>query len=1106
MRPENCTFASPRLGVIPLRSSHHSTSRGPPRCPPTLRRGRVIGTTHRGAASGPHPRPARCDLPMRFPAFSRQPIALTILLALLAVGSAMTAAPADDTEVLPPVDYTTDVKPILQRHCYDCHSASAQEAGLRVDTAVLAIEGGDSGAGIVPGKSAESRLLAVVTGESEDVARMPLDADPLTAEEIDILRRWIDAGAPHPGDEVAERAHKYDTSHWAFQPVERPSVPRFDASGDIHNAIDAFIHKRLMEAGVKPSDEADRVTLIRRLYLDLLGVLPSPAEVDDFLADDQPAAYERLVDRVLASPRYGERWGRHWLDAARYADSNGFTIDGERTMWPYRDWVIAALNADMPFDQFTIEQLAGDMLPDPTTEQLVATGFHRNTLANQEGGTDDEQFRVESVVDRVNTTGAVWMGVTIGCAQCHEHKFDPFSQRDYYRLYAVFNSTADNNDAGGLAPKIDLPTPDQAARRKQIKDAIAQLKQQRTDREQELAQSQADWEQNAQSAAASGWHVIEPIGVVSTGGADITRQEDASWLVSGAIPGHDVYEIRFPPPEEPVTALRLEVLPHASLPKGGPGLAGNGNFVLTGFELAIENPSTETTEEAPTPISIQEAFADHSQPNYPVAHAIDDDPMTGWAINGAPDGLNVRRVATFVLDAPPESAAGQTWIIRLRHESAANTSYQIGCFRLSRTQAPSDAIRLPEHLLAALAVPAEERSKEQQEQITQAFRKADESWRELTAQIDAQQQKLNSLNGTIPTTLVMQELDEPRETFVQIRGNFLELGARVEPGVPEVLPDVPAEEGTITRLDLAQWLVSPQHPLTARVTVNRIWQRFFGVGLVATENDFGTQGSPPTHPELLDWLASELIRRDWSLKSMHRLIVTSAAYRRSSHQRDDLAEVDPRNRLLARQSRVRLDAEVIRDACLSASGLLADAMGGPPVHPPQPEGIYLFTQSAKPWPESQGENRYRRGLYTQFWRSSPHPMMPTFDAPDANSTCTRRVRSNTPLQALTLANDRSFVELAQGFARRVLTEAEPYDEGRLRYAVRCALCREPQPAELTRLSEFLQRQQQAYAAHPELAKAAAPDGLPAGVSVESAAAWTALTRVLLNLDEFITRE
>ena len=1043
---------------------------------------------------------------MRSPDSKRPRIAFIALLGLIAAAFAIPSAPADDADPLPPVDYTRDVKPILEMHCYDCHSASDQQAGLRVDTAALTIEGGDSGPAVIPGKSQESHLLAVLTGESEEVDRMPLDSDPLSDEEIDIVRRWIDAGAEYPDDEVAEVAHKLQTAHWAFQPIVRPAVPRLEGRRDVRNEIDAFILQQLIAAGIEPSVEADRVTLIRRVYLDLLGVLPTPAEVDAFLADDQTGAYERLVDQVLASPRYGERWGRHWLDAARYADSNGFTIDGGRTMWPYRDWVINAFNADMPFDQFTIEQLAGDLLPDPTTEQLVATGFHRNTLANQEGGTDDEQFRVESVVDRVNTTGAVWMGVTIGCAQCHEHKFDPFSQRDYYRLYAVFNNTADNNDAGGLAPKVDLPTPQQAAQRQQLKEAIAQLTQQRTAREAELAKEQPDWEIGLQQAASEEWQVVETADVVSQGGATILRQDDASWLVTDNAPQHDTYEVRFAAPATAVTAVRLEVLPHESLPKGGPGLAGNGNFVLTGFELAVEPAAAEDAENKQVPLKIREAFADHSQPKYPIAHAIDDDPMTGWAINGAPGGLNVRRVATFVLDTPTEPAEGQAWIIRMRHESAANTSYQVGCFRLSLTGASSESLKLPEDLLAALRLPAEERSKEQQDQITQAFRQTDDSWRDLTAQIDAQQKQLNSLNGSIPTTLVMKELDEPRETFVQIRGDFLRKGARVQPGVPEVLPTISSEAEPATRLDLAEWLVSPEHPLTARVTVNRIWQRFFGVGLVETENDFGTQGAPPTHPELLDWLASEMIHRGWSLKSMHRLMVTSAAYRRSSHQRDDLTETDPRNRLLARQSRVRLDAEVIRDACLSASGLLAGKMGGPPVHPPQPEGIYLFTQSAKPWPESQGEDRYRRGLYTQFWRSSPHPMMPTFDAPDANSACTRRVRSNTPLQALALANDRSFVELAQGFAVRVLTEAEPYDEGRLRHAVRCALCREAEEAELARLSEFLQDQQTAYSANPELAKAAAPTNLPEGVPVEAGAAWTTVARVLLNLDEFITRE
>ncbi|QDU38923.1 Planctomycete cytochrome C [Maioricimonas rarisocia] len=1026
-------------------------------------------------------------------------LAIQRIVAVAAIGLGLpvcaTAGAEDRT-----IDYVRDVKPILRAHCYECHGGSRVQAGLRLDTAEFAIDGGDTGAGLVVGDSAASRIVQAIEGASDEISQMPLEKPPLSPEQIATIRLWIDQGARHPEDEEPLGEGEIVSDHWSFQPLTHPAVPVDETSTWGQNAIDAFILRKLKQAGLQPSPEADRRTLIRRLSLDLTGLLPSPDEIDAFLADTGPGAYERLVDRLLASPHYGERWGRHWLDLARYADSNGFTIDGPREIWPYRDWVIHALNDDMPFDQFTIEQLAGDLLPEATLQQIVATGFHRNTLANQEGGTDDEQFRVESVVDRVSTTGSVWMGLTIGCAQCHDHKFDPITMRDFYRMYGVFNSTADNNDAAGLAPKVSLPSPQHRQKLSELNTQLADARKRQKELEAALAPRQQEWEASLAEHEPVTWNVVEPTRFVSSDGAEIQVLDDGSLLVGGTIPNHDDYEVEFTS-NGTVTAIRLEVLPHDSLPKKGPGLAGNGNFVLTEFALQHGAESGEVQS-----IPLASATADHSQKDYPVAAVLDGDHKTGWAINVSSGNMNVARTAIISLAEPLEGDSPTPLTAVLYHRSPPNRKYQIGRFRLSTTNASADELMTSPEVLAAARIAPDERTDEQRTLLQKTFRDAQPDWQTAVREVAGLQKRIAALNKTIPTTLVMKELEQPRETFIHVRGNFLRKGKPVTPGVPAVLPEGEAAGERFTRLDLAKWLVNPEHPLTARVTVNRVWQRYFGQGLVQTENDFGTQGIPPTHPELLDWLAGEFIRQGWSLKQLHRLIVTSATYRQSSAVRADLLKADPANLLLGRQSRLRLEAEIVRDIALTAAGVLTPKVGGPPVYPPQPEGIYAFTQNRKPWPEEQGPDRFRRGLYTYFWRSSPHPMMPTFDAPDANTTCTRRVRSNTPLQALTLANDRTFIELSQALALRILAESPDYDPGRIRHGFVCALGREPTAEESDRLLQFLDGQRARFAASTEAAAAIAPESRPADVPIEEGAAWTTVARVLLNLDEFITRE
>jgi mono/diheme cytochrome c family protein len=850
-------------------------------------------------------------------------------LAVLWFPGAWLCSPAGAADPAP-VDFAREIAPLFSRYCQKCHGAERARGGLRVDTAAGLTAGGDSGPLFAATPDTPALLWQVLSG-AEGVSAMPPAENPRpTADELALVRRWLDEGAQRPATDapVAAATAPADprASHWAFRPIRRGVPPQVAPGSPVRNPLDQFILARLGAEQLTPAPEADRVTQIRRLSFDLLGLPPSPSEVAAFVEDTAPHAYERLVDRLLQSPHFGERWGRHWLDLARYADSNGFTRDTARSIWLYREWVVEALNRDLPFDQFTIEQLAGDMLPGATQAQQIATGFHRNTLVNEEGGTDPEQFRVESVVDRVNTTGQVFLGLTIGCAQCHEHKYDPISQREYYQFYAFLNNADE--------PRLEVPTPEQLAqqlpqRRDQLQAEIAQLEQQFATRQAEFEQAIAAWEKTVS--------------------------------------------------EEARKQLPMEVL----------------------------------------------------------------------------NALNLSPVM---------------------------------------------------------------RSEQNRKDLAAYYRKQPEA-RQAFPELEEIVRRVEQL-PQFTTTLVMRERSEPRSTRIHIRGDFLRHGAEVEPAVPGVLPPLAVLSDRPNRLDLARWLVDPRNPLTARVTVNRMWQKLFGRGIVETENDFGLQGTPPSHPELLDWLAAEFMQptvgaspgsdlgaqAPWSVKRLLKLLVCSATYRQSSVHRPELAEIDPANRLYARQQRVRLEAETIRDAALAASGRLDRRVGGASVNPPQPAGVYDFTQDKKPWATSTGPDRYRRGMYTYLWRSSPYPALTVFDFPDANVACTRRNRSNTPLQSLTLANDLQFLELAQALAQRVLAEGQPDDSSRLRLLWRLALAREPGGVELQRLSDLLAQQREGFAGHDSEAAQLAGQGAENAPPDGERAAWTALARVVLNLDEFITRE
>ena len=810
--------------------------------------------------------------------------------------------------------FENEVRPILSAQCAACHNDKLRTSGLSLANREGILTGGNRGEAATPGSPDDSLLVHAIRYDND--LKMP-PSGKLVPTELAALTRWVELGLPWPSKELSRKPAGDAAMHWSFQPIRRPREPKVSDRSWARNSIDRFILARLEKEGLTPSPEAEKATLARRVYIDLLGLLPTPEQVDAFVADDRPDAYEDLVDEALSSPHYGERWGRHWLDLARYADSNGYNSDGPRQIWMYREWVIDALNRDLPFDQFVIEQIGGDLLPNATKQQMVATGFHRNTLLNLEGGVDFEQYRTEAVVDRVDTTGMAFLGLTLGCARCHDHKFDPVSQREFYRFFAFFNSidelSGEFNDKEGRArafePVLEFGTPEQYARREAIEAQLDVMEEELERYKDQLIEKQAEWE-------------------ASLGDEELEK--------------------------------------------------------LTPGQRAI------------------------------------------------------------------------------------------------------------------LMIPTAERHEVQHGSIRGAYFGQDAAHQERRKAVAA----VTKLKPEVPSTLVMRELPSPRTTHVLLGGEFLDKGVKVTSGTPAALPALPHKE-RYTRVDLARWLVNKKNPLTPRVTMNRIWQRYFGRGIVETENDFGTQGSPPTHPELLDWLASKFIDQGWSLKAMHRLIVTSATYRQSSAHRPDAAKKDPRNDLLARQNRLRVESEIVRDLALSASGMLTPEIGGPSVFPAQPLDVMIRNT----WKESEGPARYRRGLYTYFWRLSPHPGLMVFDSPSALTITTKRNRSNTPLQALTLLNDTGFHEFAQGLAQRILSERpDASNAERVEHVFRLCLARPPREMEKARIESLLASQLDELMTSPDEAKELLPLPTPDGANIPATAAWTIVSGVLLNLDEFITRE
>jgi hypothetical protein len=1027
----------------------------------------------------------------------------------LAYPALVAAFVAGAAELPPPakrkIDFVKDIQPILENRCYECHSAQKHKAELRWDVKKLALKGGESGPAIIPGKSAESRMVQLVSGMNPDLV-MPQKGERLAPEQIGLLRAWIDQGANWP-DGVDKVGYTDPKDHWAFKSPVRPREPVVRNKAWARNAIDKFILAKLETESLAPSPEADRATLIRRLSLDLTGLPPKIEEIDRFLADTSDRAYEDLVERLLSSPHYGECWGRHWLDVARYADSNGFEKDATRSIWPYRDWVIKAFNRDLPFDQFTIEQLAGDLLPEPTLEQRVATGFLRNSMMKQEGGIEPEQFRVETIIDRMDAVGRAWLGLTIACAQCHNHKYDPISQKEYYQLFAFLNN--DNE------PSIEVPTPEQRKKRDEITNKVRSMIDQAISDTPDLDEKMSEWEKSIANAAGN-WTVLAPSEWLNFA-TKYEKQSDGSLLGGGDVKPGAVTHIWVDTTLTNITGFCVEAMMHPNLPYGGPGLVAKGSWLLKEFTAeayAITN-ATVTNK-----IVFRRALADMEAPGFSVTNAIDGNTEKGgWTAATVPVRRNSEHRAVFECAEPIRGFPGGT---RLKfavyqkhsngdgHNGVVDTESKLDChtfghFRISATTEPAPLTVDPlTKEQRALLTRTASRTGEEKRQLFDVYRFHATNFAKLNKEID------NTLTNWVyaPTTLALQPRAEPRPAHIFKRGDWQRPGPEVSPDTPAILHPFP-KDAPRSRLGFAKWLVDRKNPTTARAIVNRIWQVYFGQGLVTTPEDFGTRVDAPSHPELLDWLACEFMDSGWSFKRIHGLITQSATYRQSSKVTPELYAKDPYNRLLARGPRFRVEAETVQDIALAASGLLNPKVGGPSVRPPIPSSVGDTVYGGFAWPESTGEDRYRRGMYTFWKRSLPFPSLLAFDAPPAETACTRRVRSNTPLQALTTLNEKTFVEAAQAMGLRIMKQGGDDDRHRATYAFRLSTGRTPSEPELQSVVSFYDEQFRYFEDRTSDALkvgSISQTNIPPNVNLHKVAAWAMVTRALLNLDETITKE
>ena len=1109
-----------------------------------------------------------------------------------------------------PVDFNRDIKPILSKNCFACHGPDEthREAGLRFDERESAVKVRKRGAVIVPGKPDMSLLIQRVVSKDENDRMPPTDShEPLTGEQVAKLKQWIQDGAEF-------------APHWAFVKPKRYALPEVKSKDRVRNSIDPFILAKLEGLQLTLAPDADRYALIRRLSFDLRGLPPTMAEVDAFVKDTSPNAYEKVVDRFLNDSAYGERWARVWLDLARYADSAGYGSDPLRpNMWRYRDWVIDAFNANKSYDLFTIEQIAGDLLPNATLDQKIATAFHRNTMTNTEGGTNDEEFRTAAIKDRVDTTSQVWMGLTMGCAKCHTHKYDPITQTEYYRFYAMFNQSADA-DRGDESPLIAAPTTEQEQRIKIVEAKLLELRKQLDVATPELTAAQTKWEASMRPEVA--WNKLKVADVKAQNGK-LESLPDGIVKLAGELPNNDSFTITTELAPGTVNAIRLETFAAANnfvltgvsatigdgvkkspigkivrveIPgqgkmvslaevqvfRGGQNIAmkgeakqsstdydgppklaidGNTNGMyneakstthtaieanpwwevsladagaidrlmiwnrtdggvgdrLSNFRVAIldekrnvvweqtvANPPSPSLELSPSGIqsfAFTDAFADHSQDTFPVANALNG---KGWAVGPK---MQEPHWAVFLLDRPRTFTEATTMTFKLEFQSK-HEKHILTQFRLSATNDEKIKGRagIAPELRAALDVPTEKRTPQHQSVINTAFRAQEPSLKPIRDQIAA----LEKDKPQIVMLPIMQELpaNQLRKTRLLIKGDFLNPGDPVEPGTPATFHAF-SKEDPANRLGLAKWLISSENPLTARVAVNRFWAQLFGVGLVETEEDFGSQGEQPSHPELLDHLANQFIDLKWDMKAFLKLIVMSSTYQQSSKVTPDAFAKDPSNRNLSRAPRFRLEAEMVRDQALAISGLLSQKTHGPSVYPPQPEGLWQAAfNGQRTWATSTGEDRYRRGLYTFWRRTVPYPSMAALDAPSREFCVMRRIRTNTPLQAFVTMNDPCFVEASQALARRLVKEGGATPEERIAFGLKLCLARPGNDVQIRTLVKLYQSELAHYRGDlPNAMKMATnPLGpLPEGMDTAELAAWTVVANVLLNLDGVLTK-
>jgi len=1003
--------------------------------------------------------------------------------------AALLAPLGTDSVIAREIDFSRDVLPILSDKCFHCHGPDPKEArkgDLRLDDESDAKRDRDGYRVLDPTNPAQSELLARITAaDVEDLMPPPDVGRPLSAEQIETLKLWVAQGA------------KWG-QHWAFERVKRPT---FGQAG-VH-PIDELVSRQLQANGMNANPRADRRTLIRRLKLDLTGLPPTPGQVERFLEDDQPGAWNRLVTRTLASPAYGERMAWDWLEAARYADSNGYQGDRERSMWPWRDWVVRAFNDNMPFDEFTIQQLAGDLLPNATHEQILATGFNRNHMINGEGGRIAEENRVDYVFDMTETMGTVWLGLTLNCSRCHDHKFDPLTQREYYEFTAFFNQTPVNGGGGDPAtpPIIETGSPELRA---DIDAAakVATLKQAQVEaRQKAIAAKQTEWEAKSREALAKlktdDWVLMTPIEAKAKG-QTLTIDSSGAVLASGDNPEKDEYELVYRLAKGVVTAFKLEAVRHPSMTEGRLARSDSGNFVLTDVRFR--------PKEAKDALSISGSQATFEQGSHKIGTTYDSDPGSGWAVW---DGRTIDRnhSAMFRLKDVLNAEAEGELRVALKFNSSAK-HHNMGYFRLYQTAVKEPKLESADAmLLAALETPVDKRTNDERNRIKSAYEAADAELVQLRTNKKEADNRLNGLQRQLAKVMVMQDMGNPRKTYMLDRGLYTKRGEEVVAGVPSSLPKFPEGEKN-NRLGLAKWLVGRDHPLTARVTVNRFWQALFGIGFVKTAEDFGVQAEYPVQRELLDWLAVEFMESGWDTKHLIRTIVTSETYRRSSMiSSTEQYELDPENRLLARGSRFRMPSWMIRDQALASSGILNDRQGGGSVNGYQPQGVWEDASfGRKRYSQAKGRALHRRSLYT-FWRRIVGPTM-FFDSAKRQVCEVKPLRTNTPMHALITMNDVTYVEAARSLAETILTEEKRVDS-RLALASARVLARELSEPEMAIWKRSLDRSTKEFAADPGAANdyLSHGDSKPAGqIEQVELAAWTALCLNMLNLDETLNKE